>query len=547
MREALDFDVVIVGGGPSGLSAACRLMQLAQAGHQELSVCLIEKGAEIGAHALSGAIMESRALDELFPDWQQRSAPLSTQVDQETLFYLRNQQSAWQIPNIFVPQSMHHQGNYLVRQGKLCQWLAAQAEQLGVEIFTGFTAYDLLVNENNEVCGVITGDMGLNVRGEPKSDHMPGIELRGKYTLFAEGSRGHLGKQLIERYQLDRDADAQHFSLGLKEIWQVKPEHHQLGKVIHHFGWPLGDNAHGGSFMYFIDDYQVAIGLVVDLNYANAHLSPFEEFQRMKHHPEIARYLSGGQRLSYGARTLTKGGYSSLPKMTFPGGILIGCEAGVLNSAKLKGIHTAMKSGMLAAETLYPELSQETHGLDLTSYSEQLQQSWLYEELYAARNSSAAIHKFGPLGGGLFNFVEQNIFRGKLPGRIRDNQADHAQMVPLSQCQPINYPKPDDELSFDKASSVYIANVSHEHDQPCHLRLHNPDIPLAENFAVYGEPAQRYCPAGVYNIVEENREKRFAIDAQNCLHCKACDIKDPAQNITWTPPEGGGGPVYKNM
>ncbi|WNJ97517.1 electron transfer flavoprotein-ubiquinone oxidoreductase [Vibrio ruber] len=547
MREVLDFDIVIVGGGPAGLSAACRLMQLAQAENQELNVCLIEKGAEIGAHVLSGAIMESRALDELFPDWQQQNAPLIAQVEQETLLYLRDEQNSWHIPNLFVPRNMHHQGSYLIRQGKFCQWLASQAEQLGVEIFTGFTASELLVNERNEVCGVITGDMGVDARGEPKSDHMPGIELRGQYTLFAEGSRGHLGKQLLERYELDRDADAQHFSLGLKEVWQISPERHQLGQVIHHFGWPLSRHANGGGFLYFIDDCQVAVGLVVDLNYKNAYLSPFDEFQRMKHHPDIAQYLRDGQRLSYGARTLTKGGYYALPKMTFPGGLLIGCEAGVLNGAKLKGIHTAMKSGMIAAESVYSALIQKIQGADLTSFTESLQTSWLHDELYSARNSTAAMHRFGPLGGGVFNFVDQNICRGRLPWHIRDHQPDHAQLLPVNQCSPINYSKPDQQLSFDRASSVYIAKVSHEHDQPCHLRLRDPQIPLAENFVVYGEPAQRYCPAGVYSIVEENDEKRFVIDAQNCLHCKACDIKDPAQNITWTPPEGGGGPLYTNM
>lgn len=547
-RESMEFDVVIVGAGPAGLSAAIRLMQQAKAAGQELTVCVVEKGSEVGAHILSGAVFEPRALNELLPEWQQLGAPLTTAVSHDDIYLLQSADSARQIPHFAVPKTMHNSGNYIVSMGNVCRWLATQAEQLGVEIFPGFSAHSLII-EDNVVKGIVTGDMGLDKHGEPKNSYTPGMELRAKYTLFAEGCRGHLGKELIRHYLLDKDCSPQHYAIGFKEIWDVDPNKHQAGLVLHSAGWPLDKDTSGGGYLYHADNHQVVVGLIIDLNYSNPHLSPFDEFQRYKHHPVIAQYLKGGKRVSYGARAIAKGGLNSLPKMTFPGGMLIGCEAGTLNFAKIKGNHTAMKSGMLAAETVFAALSAgDEGGQDLTAFKAHFEQSWLYDELYRSRNFGPAMHKFGSILGGAFNMVDQNWFGGKLPFTLKDNSVDHASLKPASACARIDYPKPDQVLSFDKLSSVFLSNTNHEEEQPCHLQLIDDNIPIKVNLAVYDEPAQRYCPAGVYEIVgQEQQAPRLQINAQNCIHCKTCDIKDPSQNIRWVTPEGAGGPNYPNM
>ncbi len=548
-RESMEFDVVIVGAGPAGLSAACRLMQQAQKAEKELTVCVVEKGSEVGAHILSGAVIESRALDELFPDWKEKGAPLNTPVTEDQIFLLKNENDSVKLPNTIVPKTMHNHGNYIVSLGNVCRWLAEQAESMGVEIFPGFTAAEVLYTDDGSVKGIITGDMGVGVNGEEKDGYMPGMELHAKYTIFSEGCRGHLGKTLIEKFDLAAEADAQHYGIGIKELWDINPDKHQPGLVLHGSGWPLSDDASGGFFLYHTEASQVVVGLIIDLNYQNPHLSPFDEFQRLKHHPVIKQYLDGGKRVSYGARAITKGGFNALPKMTFPGGIVAGCNAGTLNFSKIKGTHTAMKSGLLAAETIFEAISTgDEGGKDLTAFKEKFQNSWLYDELFGSRNFGPAMHKFGPILGGAFNFIDQNIFGGKIPMTLRDNTEDYAQLKKASECPKIIYPKPDGVLSFDKLSSVYLSNTNHEEDQPCHLKLADPDIPLKQNLPDYAEPAQRYCPAGVYEVVEdEGGEPRFQINAQNCLHCKTCDIKDPAQNIRWVVPEGTGGPNYPNM
>jgi electron-transferring-flavoprotein dehydrogenase len=548
-RESMEFDVVIVGAGPCGLSAAIRLMQKAQKAEKEFTVCVVEKGSEVGAHILSGAVIESRALDELIPDWKEKGAPLNTPVTEDQIYLLKDEQDSIKLPNAIVPKTMHNHGNYVVSLGNVCRWLAEQAEALGVEIFPGFTASDVLYGEDGSVKGIITGDMGIGINGEEKDGFMPGMELHGKYTVFSEGCRGHLGKELIERFDLAAEADAQHYGIGIKELWDIEPGKHQPGLVLHGSGWPLSDDSSGGFFLYHTEANQVVVGLIIDLNYQNPHLSPFDEFQRLKHHPVIQQYLEGGKRVSYGARAITKGGFNALPKMTFPGGIVAGCNAGTLNFSKIKGTHTAMKSGMLAGETIFEALSNDDGGgKDLTVFKEKFQNSWLYEELFSSRNFGPAMHKFGPILGGAFNFIDQNIFSGKIPLTLRDNTEDYAQLKKAAECPKIIYPKPDGVLSFDKLSSVYLSNTNHEEDQPCHLQLVDPNIPLTQNLPDYDEPAQRYCPAGVYEVVEdESGEPRFQINAQNCVHCKTCDIKDPAQNIRWVVPEGTGGPNYPNM
>lgn len=544
----MEFDVVIVGAGPAGLSAACRMMQQANEAEQELTVCVVEKGSEVGAHILSGAVIESRALDELFPDWKEMGAPLNTPVTEDQIFLLKSETKAQQIPNVLVPKTMHNHGNYIASLGNLCRWLAEQAEQLGVEIFPGFAAAEVLYRDDGSVKGIATGDMGISESGAQKDSYMPGMELHAKYTIFSEGCRGHLGKELIERFDLAADADAQHYGIGIKELWDIEPVKHQPGLVIHGSGWPLSDGASGGFFLYHTENNQVIVGLIVDLNYANPYLSPFDEFQRMKHHPVLKQYLDGGKRVSYGARAITKGGFNALPKMTFPGGIVAGCNAGTLNFSKIKGTHTAMKSGMLAAEAIFSAVESNCKGGgELANYQDLFENSWLYDELFRSRNFGPALHKLGPIMGGAFNFIDQNLFGGKIPLTLHDDKEDYAQLRHASEYQPIEYPKPDGKLSFDKLGSVFLSNTNHEEDQPCHLQLADPEIPLQLNFPQYAEPAQRYCPAGVYEVIEEAGESRFQINSQNCLHCKTCDIKDPAQNIRWVVPEGMGGPNYPNM
>jgi electron-transferring-flavoprotein dehydrogenase len=545
----MEFDVVIVGAGPAGLSAACRIMQLAQEKEQEVTVCVVEKGSEVGAHVLSGAVLEPRALDELFPNWKEMGAPVNTVVKGDTFFFYLSDKRAIKLPNFFIPKPTHNDGNYIVSMGNVCRWLAEQAEGLGVEVYPGFAASEVLYHEDGRVKGIATGDMGISESGEQKDSYTPGMELHAKYTLFAEGCRGHLGKQLINKFSLDAGKDPQHYGLGIKEIWEIPADKHEEGLVIHGLGWPLMESGSGGgAFMYHAENNQVYIGLIADLNYSNPHMSPFEEFQRWKHHSETVKYLEGGTRLVYGARAITKGGYNSLPKMHFPGGLLIGCDAGTLNSVKIKGNHTAMKSGMLAAEAVVEALGQgETAPADLESFAQKTEASWMHQELYSTRNFSGFMHKFGILLGSAMVWIDQNIFGGKMPFTLNDTKPDYAAMKPAADCKKIDYPKPDNKISFDKSSSVFLSNTNHEEDQPCHLTLIDPDVPLAKNLPLYDEPAQRYCPAGVYEIVEDDAGKRFQINAQNCVHCKTCDIKDPAQNITWVVPEGTGGPNYPNM
>ncbi|MFT5635051.1 MAG: electron-transferring-flavoprotein dehydrogenase [Cognaticolwellia sp.] len=547
-RESMEFDVVIVGAGPAGLSTACQLMKLAQEKEQELMVCLVEKGSEVGAHILSGAVFEPRALNELFPDWKEKGAPLNTAVTGDDIYLFNGESSAVKLPSFSVPKTMHNDGNYIVSMGNVCRWLAEQAEQLGVEIFPGFPAQDIIYNEDGSVGGVITGDMGLDKEGKPKDSFMPGMELKAKYTVFAEGCRGHLGKELIAKFALDADKSPQHYGLGFKEIWDIAPEKHQEGLVVHSAGWPLEKDTNGGGYLYHAENNQVFVGLIVDLSYSNPHLSPFDEFQRYKHHPKIAQYLEGGKRVSYGARAMAKGGFNSLPKMTMPGGVIVGCDAGTINFAKIKGNHTAMKSGMLAAESIFESfLSGDDGGKDLTSFTEKYHNSWLYEELYNTRNFGPAMHKFGTFWGGAYNTLDQNFFGGKLPFNFKDDSLDHEQLKLAADAPVINYPKPDNKLSFDKLTSVFLSNTNHEEEQPCHLKLTDSSIPIDVNLVKYGEPARLYCPAGVYEVESTAEGDKFVINSQNCVHCKTCDIKDPSQNITWVTPEGTGGPNYPNM
>ena len=549
--DVMEYDVLIVGGGPSGLSAAIKLSQLCKENNKDLSICLIEKGSEIGAHILSGNVFEPTALNELIPDWKEKDAPLNNPAKKDIVEFMLTKNLSVNIPfpSFLIPTFNNH-GNFIMSLANFCRWLAGQAENNGVEIFPGFTASKLII-EDDIVKGIVTGEMGVSKDGIKKESYQPPMELRAKYTIFSEGCRGHLGKELIKKYELDKNKDPQHYGIGFKEIWDISPEDHSEGTVMHTMGWPSNGTI-SGSYFYHGENNQIYLGYVVPLDYQNPHISPFDEFQEWKQHKDIKRILEKGTRVAYGARALIKGGYQSRPKMSFPGGLIVGDNAGTLNFPKIKGTHTAMKSGMIASEVVFDAITNENYQQDLLKYEELFQESWINSELYKARNWGPLLHKglawgFKGLIGVALAAIDQLIFRGKLPFTLNHSTPDYACTKKSSECKKIDYPKPDGIVSFDKLSSVFLSNTNHEEDQPCHLQLKDPSIPININLPIYDEPAQRYCPAGVYEVVEKDGTYSFQINAQNCVHCKTCDIKDPSQNIKWVTPEGMGGPNYPNM
>ena len=549
--DVMEYDVLIVGGGPSGLSAAIKLSQLCKENNKDLSICLIEKGSEIGAHILSGNVFEPTALNELIPDWKEKDAPLNNPAKKDIVKFMLTKNLSINIPfPTFLIPTFNNHGNFIMSLANFCRWLAGQAENNGVEIFPGFTASKLII-EDDIVKGIVTGEMGISKDGIKKESYQPPMELRAKYTIFSEGCRGHLGKELIKKYELDKNKDPQHYGIGFKEIWDISPEDHSEGTVMHTMGWPSNGTI-SGSYFYHGENNQIYLGYVVPLDYQNPHISPFDEFQEWKQHKDIKRILEKGTRVAYGARALIKGGYQSRPKMSFPGGLIVGDNAGTLNFPKIKGTHTAMKSGMIASEVVFDAITNENYEQDLLKYEELFQESWINSELYKARNWGPLLHKglawgFKGLIGVALAAIDQLIFRGKLPFTLNHSTPDYACTKKSSECKKIDYPKPDGIVSFDKLSSVFLSNTNHEEDQPCHLQLKDPSIPINVNLPIYDEPAQRYCPAGVYEVVENDGTYSFQINAQNCVHCKTCDIKDPSQNIKWVTPEGMGGPNYPNM